>query len=156
MANVDNDCANLAHKNIKVDDKALEALQKIFDRQLILETRLGYFFEKMTIAQVADFLIYNQHCLTDEFGELLDALGGIKDGIGNAGWKKWKKDNDKAHSMKLKDLSESDLVNLKYEYVDKLHFFINAGLAIGITAKEMFQMYIAKNDENHARQDRNY
>jgi hypothetical protein len=46
----------------------------------------------MTIREIMDFWLVNIHALNDEIHEMVDALGGIKDGSGNAVWKYWKID----------------------------------------------------------------
>ena len=96
MANKENNCKHLEYKHIDVPKEYLKALEMIFTMQQLLQERLGYKFKDMTLAEVADFLIYDKHCLDDETSEMLDAVGGINDGIGNAAWKKWKKDRKKA------------------------------------------------------------
>ena len=58
--------------------------------------------------------------------------------------------------MKFSDLSEEDQLECKFEIVDILHFFMNYAASIGMTASEMYNMYMAKNEENRARQQRGY
>ena len=106
--------------------------------------------------QIADFWMVNKHALSDELNEMFDALGGINDGIGNAGWKYWKQDNAKAANMKIEDLSEADKLELFYEWIDGLHFYMNFAIAIGMTSKDVVNLYMAKNAENHDRQERGY
>jgi hypothetical protein len=98
----------------------------------------------------------NTHAMVDEIHEATDALGGIKDGGGNAIWKYWKKDFGKYSFMKFSDLSESDQLEAKFEIIDMLHFFMNYAISIGMTPQEMYNMYMAKNAENRDRQKRGY
>ena len=98
----------------------------------------------------------NTHALVDEIHEATDALGGIKDGSGNAIWKYWKKDYSKYSEIKFSDLSESDQLEAKFEIIDILHFFMNMAISIGMTPEEMYNMYMAKNKENRDRQERGY
>ena len=79
----------------------------------------------MTIREIMDFWHVNTHSLMDEVHEMTDALGGIKDGSGNAVWKYWKKDFTKYNTLKISDMSEGDKKELYMEWVDILHFFIN-------------------------------
>jgi dimeric dUTPase (all-alpha-NTP-PPase superfamily) len=94
--------------------------------------------------------------LIDEIHEATDALGGIKDGSGNAIWKRWKKDYESFSLKKFSDLSEQDQLECKFEIIDMLHFFMNYAASIGMTPKEMYNMYMSKNEENRRRQANNY
>ena len=94
--------------------------------------------------------------MSDELNEMFDALGGINDGIGSSAWKYWKKDNKLAADMKVSDLSESDRLELFYEWIDGLHFYMNFAISIGMTSKDILNLYMAKNSENHNRQNRGY
>jgi len=98
----------------------------------------------------------NTHAILDEIHEATDALGGIKDGKGNAIWKKWKSAYSSYDSLKFSDLSESDKIECKFEIVDMLHFFMNYAASIGMTSQEMYNMYMSKNKENRKRQENNY
>jgi hypothetical protein len=98
----------------------------------------------------------NNHAMIDEIHEATDALGGIKDGSGNAIWKKWKKAHESYSNMKFSDLSETDQLECKFEVIDMLHFFMNYAISIGMTPGEMYNMYMAKNEENRARQQNGY
>ena len=119
------------------------------------ETVYGYDFKNMSLREVMNFWHMNNHAIIDEIHEATDALGGISNG-GNAIWKRWKKDYPKFDSMKFSDLSEDDQLECKFEIVDILHFFMNYAASIGMSASEMYNMYMAKNEENRARQQRGY
>ena len=110
----------------------------------------------MTLKDICDFWLMNKHALTDELHEMFDALGGIDDGIGNSVWKPWKNDNLEAKSMTVKNLSDRDLSELKFEIVDAFHFLINFAVSINMTGSELYSMYISKNLENTNRQKNNY
>ena len=103
-----------------------------------------------------NFWHVNTHSMIDEIHEATDALGGIKDGSGNAIWKYWKKDFSQYENMKFSDLSESDKLECKFEIIDMLHFFMNYAISIGMTPQEMYNMYMSKNKENRDRQVRGY
>ena len=70
--------------------------------------------------------------------------------------KYWKKDHNKAKSMTIKDLSDKDLLELKFEIVDAFHFLINFGVSIGMTGSEFYNLFVSKNQENTDRQNRGY
>ena len=116
----------------------------------------GYNFEEMSLRELMDFWHMNNHALIDEIHEATDALGGIKDGSGNAIWKRWKKAFDSYSNLKFSDLSAADQLECKFEIVDILHFFMNMAVSVGMTSSEMYNMYMAKNEENRARQQKGY
>jgi hypothetical protein len=159
MANTDNTCAHLNIEDKYKDSK--EHLKDIFEIQS--STQRMYFekqgakqFKDMNLKELMSFWHMNNHAIIDECHEATDALGGINDGIGNAVWKRWKADNKKAEDMKISDLTPDDLAELKFEIVDILHFFINMAISIDMTAEEMYNMYLSKNEENWRRAKNNY
>lgn len=155
MANVDNECSDL-----KIEDlysKSTDTLGDIMNLQKnTQEQTYGFTFDDMTLRQVMDFWHINTHALVDEIHEATDALGGIKDGDGNAVWKYWKSAHDKYETMMFEDLSENDKLECKFEIVDILHFFMNYAISIGMTPAEMYNMFMSKNEENRNRQKNNY
>lgn len=51
-----------------------------------------------------------------------------------------------------KNASEVNGAKVKEELVDILHFFVGMCIKAGMTASEMFEIYLAKNKENFDRQ----
>jgi hypothetical protein len=155
MANIDNTCADL-----KIEDlysKSTDTLGDIMSLQKDTQSTVyGWNFDNMTLREIMSFWHANTHGMVDEIHEATDALGGIKDGSGNAIWKYWKSDFSKYNVMKFSDLSESDQLECKFEIVDMLHFFMNYAISIGMTPQEMYNMYMSKNAENRDRQKRGY
>ena len=164
MANIDNKCKDLEvrdywkEKGYHTESTSLEDLYS-----LQAETQNMYFkkqgrkpFSEFTIGDVVDFLMVNNHAIIDELHEMMDAVGGIEDGKGNAAWKPWKSSNSEIRKQKLSDLTPGDLKELKMEWIDVMHFVFNAGLAIGVTPKEFYNYYLSKNEENWERQENNY
>ena len=47
-------------------------------------------------------------------------------------------------------------LELFYEWIDGLHFYMNFAISIGMTSKDIVNLYMAKNAENHDRQNRGY
>lgn len=154
MANSDNTCADLPVEDFHTG--ANDTFGLIYDKQKELQTRYGFDFSEWTLKQIADFWMVNKHAMSDELNEMFDSLGGVKDGIGSAAWKYWKRDNKKAAEMKISDLTESDKLELFYEWIDGLHFFMNFAISMGMTSKDIINLYMAKNSENHQRQERGY
>lgn len=155
MANFDNEC-----KGLYIHDyygESTSHLEDIMQHQKEMqEQTYGFDFESMSIREVMNFWHTNTHALVDEVHEMTDALGGIKDGSGNAVWKYWKKDYSKYDNMKVSDLSGDDLKELYMEWVDILHFFMNYAASIGLDAKTAYNYYFAKAEENKNRQKRGY
>ena len=152
MANTDNNMLDLKLPPLE----NFSQWDMIFEMQKELQERLGYDFKSMTLSQIADFMMFNKHALEDEIGEMLDALGGIHDGIGNAVWKRWKAKRKIAETTTIDYLTQRDRAELMFEIVDMLHFFINFAVSCGFTGSEIANGYLAKNKENHRRQDNNY
>jgi len=154
MANSDNTCADLPVEDFHTG--ATDTFGLIYNKQKELQTRYGFDFSEWTLKQIADFWMVNKHAMSDELNEMFDSLGGVKDGTGSAAWKYWKGDNKKASEMKISDLTESDKLELFYEWIDGLHFFMNFAISMGMTSKDIINLYMAKNAENHDRQERGY
>ena len=154
MANSDNKCSDLNIKDYsqEIDD----TLGFIYDKQVELQKKLGFDFKDLTLKEISDFWMVNKHAMSDELNEMFDALGGIDDGIGAAAWKYWKQDNKKAAHMKISDLSENDRLELFYEWIDGLHFYLNFAISMGMTSKDIVNLYAAKQAENLERQKRGY
>jgi dimeric dUTPase (all-alpha-NTP-PPase superfamily) len=47
-------------------------------------------------------------------------------------------------------------LELYYEWIDGLHFYMNFAISIGMTSKDIVNLYMSKNSENHDRQERGY
>ena len=164
MANNDNQCKDLKIENLYENSK--NTLDDLFTLQKdIQENVYGYNFEELRsqpISKMKDFFMWNTHAQVDEAHETMDALGGIHDGIGNAVWKPWKKRHQETKSlftptpMTFNDLSGRDVIELKMELIDELHFLFNKMHAAGMTTEELFNYYFAKNKENRERQKNNY
>ena len=164
MANTDNKCKDLKVKDYYSENGYEEKGNSLNDLYLLQENTQNMYFEKQgkkhfkefNIGDLIDFLMVNNHAIIDELHEMMDAVGGIEDGVGNAAWKPWKSKNPKIRKTKLSDLTPGDLKELKMEFIDVMHFVFNAGLAIGVTPKEFYNYYLSKNEENWDRQKNNY
>jgi hypothetical protein len=155
MANIDNTCATLGIEDLW--QTSTDTLGDIMELQADTQkTVYGYNFQEMTLAELMQYWHLNNHSMIDEIHEATDALGGIKDGDGNAVWKKWKAAQEKYRDLKFSDLSNDDQLECKFEVIDMLHFFLNYAISISMTPKEMYNMYMSKNKENRDRQKRGY
>lgn len=152
MANEDNEC-----KDLQVNKLIYKEIDALFQTQKDIQEKVyGYNFKNMNMKELVQFWLMNKHAEDDETNEMFDALGGIKDGIGNAVWKPWKSDNASTEDMDIGDLSVGDHKELLMEIVDKLHFFMNFAVSVGFTGSEIANAYYAKNKENIRRQKDGY
>jgi hypothetical protein len=159
MANTDNSCSKLEIKDYWSDRTEVneDTLGQIMEIQSETQRHVyGYNFEEMSLRDLMTFWHMNNHAMIDEIHEATDALGGIKDGSGNAIWKRWKKAFDSYATQKFSDLSKEDQLECKFEIIDMLHFFMNYAISVGMTSQEMYNMYMAKNEENRERQLKGY
>ncbi len=159
MANTDNSCAHLDVEDVFSGSE--NTLSDLYNLQKdIQENVYGYDFESLRskpLTEMRQFFDWNYHAIQDELRETFDALGGIKDGIGNGVWKPWKKAyKEKAPNMTFNSLSDDDKKELQMELIDIQHFLFNLMIATGLTAKDLMNMYFAKNQENRRRQETNY
>src|SRR5690606_7423095 len=147
MANTDNKCSHLEGEDFY--SKSNTHLKDMLDLQA--KTQDMYFekqgkpkFENMSLQELSNFFLLNKHSIEDEFSEMMDALGGINDGIGNAVWKPWKGNYSKTPNMKISDLSLNDQKELKMEIIDAWHFLMNFWIAVGGTPEEFYNFYMIK------------
>jgi len=151
-------CSNLEIKDEY--SKSPNTLKDLFELQKdIQENVYGYNFKEMQegpLSGLAKFIFWNVQAQHSEIQEGLDALGGIKNGIGAGIWKPWKSNHKQASLMTFNEMSNSDKIELKMEYIDELHFLFNKMHAVGMTTEELFNFYFAKNEENRNRQKNGY
>ena len=134
-----------------------DALSFLFNMQKgIQEDVYGHNFENIrsSIRNLKEFIDWNEEAIRDEDREFQAALTGIHTYPGC--WKPWKSKHREAMSRALSDLTEEELKELQYEWIDKLHFMLNEAIAIGLTPEKITNYYAAKNAENRARQKRGY
>lgn len=146
MANTSNSC-----KDLKIDTTLF---QKLVEGKNISEINFtSIFINQQNWAQLniynLDFsqlspeernryLTINFHSLNDEFNEFIDALGGINDGDGSAVWKYWKSKNVEYKDKYLEDLSEEDLLELKFELIDIFKFMLLIPIILRLNDKPLF------------------
>ena len=120
----------------------MDKLTHIMALQADLQRRLGTDFTKMSMEERVDFMRNHRGYLADELAEAMYELPY---------YKKWK---DYSHMSE--EAAAYAMQKVRMELVDCLHFFINLLLCAGMTADEVYDMYVAKNKENHRRQDDGY
>jgi hypothetical protein len=157
MSNNFQQCADLEVNNNyqELREKGGDALSLIFTMQKsIQEDVYGYDFTKIqsSIGDLKSFIDWNEEAIRDEDREMQNALTGIHTYPGC--WKPWKSKHKEAMSRSLSDLTEEELKELHYEWIDKLHFMFNEAIAIGLTPETITNYYVAKNKHNIERQQR--
>ena len=95
-------------------------------------------FNQLSPEERNRYLTINFHSLNDEFNEFIDALGGINDGDGSAVWKYWKSKNVEYKDKYLEDLSEEDLLELKFELIDIFKFMLLIPIILRLNDKPLF------------------
>ena len=117
-------------------------LKEIMNKQLELQNRLGTNFAELSDEQRAEFMRNHRGYLEDELAEALYEMPNYKL------WKDYSNMTEDARNMAWQ--------KVRMELIDCLHFFVNLLLCAGMTAEEVHAMYMAKNKENHRRQDSGY
>lgn len=98
-------------------------------------------FDSATFTERVNEITTQWRNLTLEFAELLERLP----------YKEWK-----TYTTEQRELTPEELLEVKYEYIDMFHFFLNIGLCLGVTGEEFEKLYLTKNKENFNRQSRGY
>lgn len=120
----------------------MDKLEQIMQKQLELQKRLGTDFSNMTPEARAEFMRNHRGYLADELAEALYEMPHYKL------WKDYSKMSNEAEAIQWQ--------KVRMELADCLHFFVNLLLCAGMSASEVYEMYMAKNKENHRRQDAGY
>lgn len=146
-------------------EKGIDPFQVMLDMQRSLQTKLSS--EKNyipnpdnleTAGEVLSWLRNQKDYIDDEFRELITSLGEMSRGDKDASsvWKPWKARHLEAQARKVSDMTPEDQLEIKFELVDILHFFLCMCLGLGIDSKELFELYYLKNAENFERQKNGY
>lgn len=134
-----------------------DTLGELFELQKSIQTnvyKVDFNEVQKTLGSLKDFIDFNEEAMRDEDREMANAIGGER--YGSAIWKKWKAKHLEARAAPFNSLTEDELKELQYEWIDKLHFLLNEAIAINLTPALIFAMYLAKNRENIDRQKRGY
>ena len=102
--------------------------------QQALNQRIGVKTEGMTEEEKTKWLLNYTRAMQQETAELIDSVP----------WKWWAK------------YQKFDEQNAKVEVVDLFHFLVSLAQTLGMTADDVYQAYLKKNQVNHQRQDSGY
>ena len=113
---------------------SMDKLEEIFNLQDQLNKRIGVNTDDMTEEEQTKWVLNYTRAMQQELAELTDSVP----------WKWWAK------------YQEYDKQNARVEVVDLFHFLISLGQVLGMTAEDVHQAYLKKNEVNHQRQDSGY
>jgi dimeric dUTPase (all-alpha-NTP-PPase superfamily) len=112
----------------------MDKLEEIFELQNQLNKRIGVNTDNMSEEEQTKWVLNYTRAMQQEMAELIDSVP----------WKWWAK------------YQNFDKQNARVEVVDLFHFLISLGQVLGMTADDVHQAYIKKNEVNHQRQDTGY
>ena len=115
-----------------LDTEKMDKMEEIFNLQEKLNTRIGVIINDMNDEDRAKWILNYIRAMQQELAELTDSVP----------WKWWAK------------YQEFDKQNAKVEIVDLFHFLISLAQVMGMSADDVYEAYLKKNQVNHDRQDR--
>ena len=111
-----------------------DQLRELFRMQKALNERLGVRTEDMSQEEKTKWLLNYCRAMSQEIAELTDSVP----------WKWWAK------------YQKFDEQNARVEVVDLLHFLISLAQVLGMSADDVFNAYVRKNEVNFKRQETGY
>ena len=112
----------------------MDKLENIFELQDVLNRRIGVNMDEMNDEDRTKWVLNYVRAMQQELAELTDSVP----------WKWWAK------------YQEFDQQNAKVEIVDLFHFLISLAQVMGMSADDVHQAYLKKNQVNHNRQESGY
>ena len=106
----------------------------MFHMQKALNERIGVHTASMSEEEKIKWILNYSRAVTQEIAELTDTVP----------WKWW------ANYQKF------DAQNARVEVVDLFHFLISLAQTLGMSADDVYQAYVKKNQVNHQRQETGY
>ena len=111
-----------------------DMLEKLFKLQGELNRKIGIDTLSVAEQKKPEWILNYCRALSQEIAELTDSVP----------WKWW---------AKYQKLDEQ---NARVEVVDLFHFLVSLAQTLGMTAEDIYQGYVKKNEVNHARQESGY
>jgi dimeric dUTPase (all-alpha-NTP-PPase superfamily) len=112
----------------------MDKLEEIFRMQDALNRRIGVALPPEGEAERARWILNYTRAMQQELAELVDSVP----------WKWWAK------------YQKYDEQNARVEVVDLFHFLISLAQTLGMSAEDVHQAYVKKNQVNLQRQDSGY
>ena len=116
------------------DMDAPDQLRELFRMQKSLNERIGVRTEGMSDEEKTKWLLNYCRAMSQEIAELTDSVP----------WKWW------ARYQKF------DEQNARVEVIDLFHFLISLAQVLGLSADDVFNAYVRKNEVNFKRQESGY
>ena len=113
---------------------AMDKFEEIFKMQDALNRRIGVSLPPPTEEEKAKWVLNYTRAMQQEIAELIDSVP----------WKWWAK------------YQKFDEQNARVEVVDLFHFLISIAQVLGMSADDVFQAYVKKNQVNIKRQESGY
>ncbi len=111
-----------------------DQLHELWRMQDALNKRIGVQMDGMSDEDKAKWILNYSRAMTQEMAELVDSVP----------WKWWAK------------YQKFDEQNARVEVVDLFHFLISMAQVLGMSADDVFNAYIKKNEVNFKRQESGY
>jgi dimeric dUTPase (all-alpha-NTP-PPase superfamily) len=111
-----------------------DQFRELFRMQKALNQRIGVQTDDMAPEEKVKWLLNYCRAMSQELAELTDSVP----------WKWWAK------------YQTFDEQNARVEVVDLFHFLISAAQVLGMSADDVFNAYLRKNEVNFKRQDSGY
>ena len=112
----------------------MDKLDEIFRMQEALNARIGVHLPPADQEEKAKWILNYTRALQQETAELIDSVP----------WKWWAK------------YQTFDEQNAKVEVIDLFHFLVSLAQTLGMSAEDVYQAYLKKNQVNHQRQESGY
>jgi dimeric dUTPase (all-alpha-NTP-PPase superfamily) len=112
----------------------MDKFEEIFRMQDALNRRIGVSLPPQGDEEKAKWILNYTRAMQQEMAELVDSVP----------WKWWAK------------YQKFDEQNARVEVVDLFHFLISLAQTLGMSAEDVFQAYVKKNQVNLQRQDSGY
>ena len=114
--------------------KSTDLLHAMFESQAALNRRIGVDTTTLPDERQPEWILNYCRAMSQEIAELTDSVP----------WKWWAK------------YQQYDRQNARVEIVDLFHFLISLAQVVGLSAKDVHDLYMKKNELNFRRQDSGY
>jgi len=111
-----------------------DQVRELFQMQQAHNTRIGVQTESMSDEEKVKWVLNYCRAMSQEIAELTDSVP----------WKWWAK------------YQKFDQQNARVEVVDLFHFLISLAQVLGMSADDVFNAYVRKNEVNFKRQETGY
>jgi dimeric dUTPase (all-alpha-NTP-PPase superfamily) len=117
-----------------MNESPKDKFEELFRMQQALNERIGVRTTGMSEEEQTKWILNYSRAISQEMAELIDSVP----------WKWWAK------------YQKFDAQNARVEIVDIFHFLISMAQTLGMSADDVFNAYVKKNEVNFKRQDSGY